>query len=120
MRETDIEPKVKCAFHSAWSVWGWPECSDPSTLQLHHVLNKSKLAGKEEALHLVEGKYSKYFMRWVCSKHNRDRYADTRYARAFLIKQWGRETMEPILEVLRFFYKDGYPDLSYDALVEVG
>ena len=113
-----IEPKVKCCFHSAWKVWGWPECSDPSTLQLHHVLNKSKLAGNKKAKALVEKKYKKYFMRWVCAKHNRDRYADTGYARAFLIRQWGREIMEPILEEIRSCYKDGYPELSYDALVE--
>lgn len=110
------EPKVKCAFHSAVPVWGWPVCSGPSTLQQHHVINKSRLAGNKEAKRLVEGEYKKIFIRWVCAKHNTDRYADMPYARAFLVRQWGA-LAEHALEEIRACFKSDTEDLRYEALI---
>lgn len=94
----------------------WPACSD--VLHKHHVLNKSLLKGNTKALRLVHkgGKHEDWFTFWVCSHHNTSRYADTKIGRAYLLLWHRKSELEPILADLRDCYKDGYPELTFDAL----
>ena len=95
---------------------GWPACAYRD--HLHHVLNKSFLAGNKQALALVEGKYKHLFMVPVCGFHNCDRYADTKIARAYLLMLHAREIVEPALEEIAKCYKGGYSELQYGGLME--
>lgn len=96
---------------------GWPSCSTQT--DLHHVLNKSFLKGNKEALKLVEGKYRHLFMVRVCTHHNRERYADAKVARAYLLLQHHRDEVEPALEEIAACFTGGYPECNWEGLTEM-
>ena len=103
-----------CAFADAWEEFGWPPCGNG--IHHHHAINKSKLAGNKRAKKLVETLYQDIFIVPVCGVHNVGRYADTKYARKYLLELWPRHYVEEALAHVRSCYKGDYPELSYEAL----
>jgi len=94
---------------------GWPACTPWH--DRHHVLNRSFLKGNEEALALVEGKYAHLFIAPdICTAHNRERYADTKIGRAYLLMLHPRHLVEPALEEIAACYTGGYPELNWEGL----
>ena len=102
-------PPNRCAFHNVWQRFGWPPCDGP--LQRHHVLNKTFLSGNRRARRLVEGKYRRMLMRWVCRRHNTERYADSKAGRRFLLGQFPRDEVEKALEEIEGCFKTTFPNL---------
>ena len=89
-------------------------------LQHHHVLSKSTLAGNKRALKYAEAHPA--LIAEVCAAHNASsKLADTKEARALLLRkrvaELGEPYMEAVLGGLRACFRLDRPELRLSALI---
>jgi len=89
-------------------------------LERHHVLSRGKLRNVPGAMKYVEAN-AEILLADVCAFHNVSRYADTKKARACLLKArvsiFGVEYVNEVIEGLRSLCKVPPPEWSLSALL---
>ena len=94
----------------------WPACE--GDCQGHHMVNKSKAKGN--ALKFINKNWG-VFGSDVCPVHNRDRYADTKVAQAYLldkrIRDLGFEYVSGVWEEWKTHWKTFPPELEIEAIL---
>lgn len=95
-------------------LWMFGGCWGP--LEKHHIINKSHTVGNDAARKATE---REELMADVCHYHNSTRFADTKKARAALLRQkalrYGVTHMREVLEAIP--WKVTRRDITFDALV---
>lgn len=94
----------------------WPACE--GECQGHHMVNKSKVKGK--ARKFLEDNWA-LFGADVCPVHNRDRYADSKAAQAYLldkrIRDLGIEYVSGVWAEWKTHWKVFPPEFEIDAIL---
>jgi hypothetical protein len=95
-------------------------CAGP--LQVHHILNRGKLNAIDGWKDYCEKEHPHIFLAHICAAHNVSRIADTKWARALLLKKrvnlFGGEYVAGVLDELRRKSKTGIPEWRLEALME--
>ena len=99
-------------------LWGFVINCEGET-QTHHIINKSQLRGNARALKYVEA--HPVLLAQVCVAHNVGRLADTKQARALLLRKrvalYGESYMDAVLGGLRACFRGDRPELRLSALI---
>ncbi len=95
-------------------------CGGP--LQKHHILNRGSLQKIDGWKHYCEVEYPHVFLADICATHNVNRVADTKVARAFLLRRrvdlFGYDYVSGVLDGLRDATKTGRPEWRLEALLQ--